>query len=170
VTSTLLTSLKSAAFADSLGILLPPAALRLALQRLPGVKRLEIALRRGEITEEMIRNFAGALAAEFQEGTRLPGDLALAALAVVLEQRPTAFAEEYLCDLARLRLAEMTTSSRVARECLKNRFALPKNEVRTFMYRKHRITHSRTFVAIKRKTSPFHRSGIVNFAHHAEAN
>ena len=47
--------------------------------------------------------------------------MALAALAVVLERRTTEFAEEFLLDLAKLKLAEMPLCIRVARECVKHR-------------------------------------------------
>jgi hypothetical protein len=55
---------------------------------------------------------------DLRRGECFPHDLALAALAVALEYRPTPFAKEYLRDLSRLRLAEMSTSVRLAQECL----------------------------------------------------
>src|SRR5437660_1268307 len=86
----------SVIFDDALGFLLPPAALRTALQRSRAVGEITTALRRGEISEEMVRIFVNSLASEYQEGKRLPGDLALAALAVALEHIPTDYAEEFL--------------------------------------------------------------------------
>jgi hypothetical protein len=71
----------------------------------------------------MIRVFISSVMSEFSKGHLLPNDLALAALAVVFELRPTDFAEEFLCDLARLQLPEMTTSILVAREYLRNRYS-----------------------------------------------
>ena len=44
------------------------------------------------------------------------------------------FAEEYLHDLARLKRTELNNCIRVARECLKARYDLPKNELRTSQY------------------------------------
>ena len=58
---------------------------------------------------------------EFSKRRRLPNSLALAALAVILEHRATDFAEEFLHDLSRLRLSELSAAIYVARECLKNR-------------------------------------------------
>jgi hypothetical protein len=141
-----LSYLRTNEFADTLGFLLPPAALRIALQRSRAVREIATALRRCEISERMVRTFVNSLASEYQEGKRLSGDLALAALAVALKQIPTDYAEEFLYDLARLRLAEMTTSIRVARECLKNRYLLPRNEVRMSKYSSAKIIPSRTLV------------------------
>ena len=62
--------------------------------------------------------------------------LALATIAVVLERRTTDFADEYLCHLARLKLAEMPLSIRVARECLKHRArSLTRNQIKTDQYK-----------------------------------
>ncbi len=134
-------------FSESLGFVLPPRAMRIALQRSRTVQQIAKAVRRGEISEQNIRAFVHLLTSEYQEGKGLPGDLAFAALAVALEQVPTDYAEELLCDLARLRLVEMMTSIRVARECLKNRYLLPKNEVRTAKYSSIKTTPTRTLVA-----------------------
>jgi hypothetical protein len=143
----LLTRLRANDFGESLGFVLPPAAMRIGLQREPTVRQITMAIRRGEISEAMIRRFVNSLASEFQEGRSLPGDLAFAALAVALEQILADYAEEFLCDLARLRLAEMTVSIRVARECLRNRYLLPKNQVRISKYQSAKIIPTRTFVS-----------------------
>src|SRR5271166_2085536 len=119
VRSPLLEKLLTDDFSDSVGFILPPAPMRLVLLRHKDVTAVKAALRHGELTETMIRDFASALASEFLKGQPLRGDLALAAIAVVLEHWPKDFAEEYLCHLARLELPEMATSLRVARECLK---------------------------------------------------
>jgi len=84
------------------------------LTKLRTVRQTAAALRRGEISEQTIRPFVHSLAAEYQEGRALPGDLAFGAVAVALEQAPTSYG-----DLARLRLAEMPVNTRVARECLR---------------------------------------------------
>jgi hypothetical protein len=169
MTNPLLDYLASDHFDDSVGFILPPAALRLRLRQLPRVRAVAAALRRSEITEAMIRDFAGALAMEFRKGQRLPGDLALAALAVVLEHWPTDFAEEYLCDLSSLHLAEMGTSIRVARECLKARYALPANQVQTARYSSGGGAPSRTLVAEKRNSGSERPRPKVRFIKYAEA-
>jgi len=51
---------------------------------------------------------------EFQRGTQFPHELALAALAVMLESRRTKFAEDFLLDLARLgKISEMDIAPRI---------------------------------------------------------
>ena len=130
----LLEKIKPEFLSESVPFVLPPAALRLALQRVFIVRRVSWALRRGQLSELAFREFVASVTAELRPGRQLPGDLSLAALAVAAESCSQAFAEEYLCDLARLRLAEMSASIRVARECLKARYALPKNEIRKFRF------------------------------------
>jgi hypothetical protein len=119
--SPLLEQLTKDDFHISIGFIHAPASVRRALLRSNDVRWVAMALRYGLITEEMIREFTSRVMGEFAKGQRLPNDLALAALAVVLERRPTSFAEEYLLDLARLNLAEMVVSIAIARECLSNR-------------------------------------------------
>ena len=130
----LLKFLLSDEFSDSVGFILPPAPLRLLLEKSRVVRNIERALRHRELTEAEIRDFAASLSREFKPGEALPGDLALAALAVALERLPADYAEEFIRDLARLRMAEMPTSTRVARECLRQRREFPKNEVRVSRY------------------------------------
>jgi hypothetical protein len=91
-------------------------------------------VRRGQVSDAMLREFVAEMMADFERGRQLPADVTLAALATALESSNADFAEEYLCDLARLQLAEMPMSIRVARECLKVRCGLPKNEIRRFTY------------------------------------
>jgi hypothetical protein len=55
---------------------------------------------------------------DFRPGSQFQHEIALAAIAVVLETRYTAFADEYLLDLARLHTkAELDLSPRVAQLC-----------------------------------------------------
>jgi hypothetical protein len=126
--------LKTDEFHFSIGFHHSPGALRRKLLISPDVRRLAGALRFGAITERMISDFVSSVMSEFCKGHRLPNDLALAALAIVLELRPTDFAEEYLHDLARLKLAELSTSINVARECLKNRCSVPKHQAKSFTF------------------------------------
>lgn len=131
---TLLDRLTDDEFHLSLGFMHTPAAIRRALLRSPDVKRLAAAIRYGLIHEDVIGRFVGSVTGPFEKGRRLPDDLALAALAVVLERRPTAFAEEFLHDLSRLDLTEMRLSIGVARECLANRYSLPKHQARSDVF------------------------------------
>jgi hypothetical protein len=128
----LLDELKSESFVLSAGFLSTPRAVRRFLSQAKEIRELREALRKGSIAEETIREFVSSLMAGFRVGQRFEHELALAGLAVVLERRPTEFAEEFLHDLATLRLAEMPLSIRVARECLTQRTTMTRNKGRDF--------------------------------------
>jgi len=122
-----LEALKSTEFLLSLGTSATASGLRRCLQRSPFVQAVRESLLKGEITEEGIRRFVGCLEREFQPGIQFFHEPALAALAVALEGRRTAFAEGYLYDLARLnKIAEMDLAPRVAGACLKEWMKLSK--------------------------------------------
>ncbi len=149
----LLESLKEDGFDLSIGFIHTPAAARRALQKSVAVRRIALALRYGAITENMLREFVSSIVGGFSQGRRLQHDLALAAIAVVLERRPTDFAEEYLHDLARLKLTEMSTSIFVARQCLKGRYSMPKHQAVSFAFpSKNRPIH-RALTAAPRRWS-----------------
>jgi hypothetical protein len=95
-----------------------PSALRRRLQRMPEVQAVRAALDAQVFSDDDLKSFVSQLVTAFAYGTLFPYDLALAAIATVLEARPTPFATEYLSTLSRLRLQEMPISTRVARECL----------------------------------------------------
>jgi hypothetical protein len=124
----LLERLKAEDFAVSVGFLLPPRALRSQLHARSEVQDVSAALANGGLKEHAVREFVTSLLAGLCNGERFPHDLTLAALAVALEARPTEFAREYLQDLADLDVAEMSSSIHVARECLKQRAALTKDQ------------------------------------------
>jgi hypothetical protein len=128
----LLEELISDSFVLSLGFLSTAAALRRQLLRTKEVREIREAFRQGAITEEAIREFVSRLLAGFRVGSRFENEMALSALAVVLERRATDFAEEFLLDLAKLKLAEMPLCIRVARECLKDRVTITQNRARVF--------------------------------------
>jgi hypothetical protein len=132
--NTLLDRLGSNEFNDCIGFVLPASPLRRILQRSSEVRRLAIALRYGEITENDVRKFTAQLLKEFRSGEVFRHDIALGALAVAMEHWEHNFAEEYLIDLARLQRPEFRASFRVARECLKARYEFPKTEIRTSCY------------------------------------
>ena len=92
-----------------------PRAVHCALQRSDEVGKLRRALKSGEVTEEAIRVCIAELLSELETGRRLPHELAIAAITVALECRPSPFAEEFILDLARLKLAELPIAIRVAR-------------------------------------------------------
>lgn len=114
------------------GLLGNPRALQSALARSRQVSRIRDALANGEIDEDALRLFVGELLRELKIGTLFPYDVSLAALAVAIQSRPTAFAEEFLRSLAALKLVEMPMSIRVAREAMKVNQRLPKNKFARF--------------------------------------
>jgi hypothetical protein len=128
----LLDDLISDSFVLSVGFLSTPGALRRFLSRTREVRDIRESLRQGAITEETIREFVSSLLVGFHAGQRFEHELALGALAVVLERRPTNFAEEFLLDLATLKLTEMPLCIRVARECLQHRVTIAQNKVKGF--------------------------------------
>lgn len=97
------------------------SAIRRQLLRTEEVRRIRGALNQGALRESDLRGFVSTLMRDLRAGERFEHEMAVAAIAVALERRPTAFAEEYLRDLARVKLAEMCLCSRVAQECLKHR-------------------------------------------------
>lgn len=121
-------------FSDSVGFILPPAALRLVLGKSVGVQDLTKAIRRGEVSTKVLRSFVSRLASEFKAGEHLRGDLALAALTVAVESHRTKFADEFIKSLANLHVAELPVCTRIARECLKYRKTLPKDLIRINRY------------------------------------
>jgi hypothetical protein len=120
----LLERLKSEDFALTVGFLVPSPALGGKLRATREVQEVIAALAEGRLTDEEVRAFVSMLLADLRQGERFAHDLALAALAVALEGRTTALAQEYLQELADLERAEMSTSIRVARECLRQRVCL----------------------------------------------
>lgn len=119
-------------FASTLIIASTPGSARTLLRHSDCVQSIRDGLSQGTVSESSIRQFVQQILVGLRVGERFVHDTALAGLAVVLERRPTRFAEEYLRDLASLHLAEMSMSVRVARECLKHRSCLPVNRVRLF--------------------------------------
>ena len=124
-----LEKLTSEEFISPIAYIGTPTALYRVLRRSPDVLALEQALLTGELSLDNIKDFASSLANEIKKGESFKYDITLAAIGVVLEQNPSDFAEEYLSDLAKLKLLEIPMSIRVARECLKNRVNLAKTTV-----------------------------------------
>ncbi len=127
-----LEDLKSDEFELSVGFLSTASALRRFLGRTGEIAAVRQALKEGAITEDTIRQFVSVLTRDVCIGSRLPYEIAIAALTVALETRTTDFAEEFLRDLSSLELAEMSLCIRVARECLKHRANIAHRESRVF--------------------------------------
>ncbi len=132
MTHKVLETLKTDEFAVRFSYISNPRAIHRALQRSEEVETLQLALRNGEITEEAIRGFSTALLRDLEYGQRFPNELAIAAIAVALESRPTSFAEEFVMDLARLELPELPIAIRVARGACQELLQLPGNKTKVF--------------------------------------
>lgn len=102
--------------------------LRGALAQSIEVRRARESLDLGDLSEGAIQDFVEYLLHDFQPGTAFPHDIGLAAIAVLLESRPTKFAAQYLEDLSSLKRNEMMMSPRVANCCLHARSSLARNE------------------------------------------
>lgn len=152
--NTLLHELVSEVFELEVGFLPPTRALRRRLQRIRRVKSITKAIRLGVISETDVRSFTEDVALNFQAGVVLHGEVALAALAVALETCPQDFAEEYLCDLARLKVSELGLAIRVAQECLTARLAQPKNAIRQFSFPVRGRRSSAEIRVVSRSTVP----------------
>ena len=123
--------LASEEFALAAGFLSTPSSLRQSLRHAKEVHEIHDALKQGAIDDDTLREFVSRLMQDFRRGERFPHQLALAALAVAVERRPTDFAEEFLHDLARLQIAELSTAIRMARECLKHRTSVAATTAKT---------------------------------------
>jgi len=119
-----LENLRTDEFAVRFSLVSNLRAVHRALQRSKEVEELRSALCTGEVTEETLSVFTTSLLKDFEGGKRFPHELALAAVAVALETRPTPFAEEFVLDLARLELAELPIAIRVARKACQERLAV----------------------------------------------
>jgi hypothetical protein len=121
----MLDPLKSEDFELSLPVVSLPAVLRRALQDREEVDMLGAALASGAVTDEDLRSFTRELMESFEGGKTFAYDIALAAIAVALEPHRAPIADEILRGLADLQVAEMRTSTHVARLCLEQRRAEP---------------------------------------------
>lgn len=128
----ILETLLSDEFQIAVGFVGTPWAVHQVLSRTPQVHAIRQGLRQGAITEETIRRFVARVLSDLRRGERFAHELALAALAVALQTRPTDFAEEFLHDLSRLQLAEMSLCIRVARLCLVRRVSLTRATAKQF--------------------------------------
>ena len=108
------------------------SGLRALLRKSPQLHRLRAAHRSGAVTDDNIRQFVDSLFGEFATFESFPHQVALAALAVLFENRHSPLAEEYLIDLSRVRTARLRMAASVARICLRNWSSLPKVKVKTF--------------------------------------
>ncbi len=109
-----------------------PSVLRELLRRRCEVIELRERYDCGFVADETLRGFVGSLLERGARCARFPYQIALSAIAVMLEDRFTAFANEYLSDLARIRSDRFSMASRVAHLCLRARKSATQNAHRVF--------------------------------------
>jgi len=119
-------------FAEKLSFVTQPVALHKLLAYSEEVRAIREKLQEGAITEETLRKFASSLVQQIEYGKRFPHELALAAIAVAIETRATDFSEEFIFDLARLKLPEIPLAIRVAREASSKLIQSTKSKSKTF--------------------------------------
>lgn len=98
-----------------------PRTLCVRLGRTDAIRALRRRYIEGTLADRSLREFVNEVLIRFAGHDAFPHQLALAAIAVVLEPYFTEFANEYLRDLARVRSARLAIASRVARLALDRR-------------------------------------------------
>ena len=86
----------------------------------------------GGLTDGDLQRYVSDLMTAFKRGEKFPYELTLAFLSVALERVFTSFADEFLNSLARVHVAEMPLSPRVAGVCLNFRNLLPTTRQKQF--------------------------------------
>jgi len=109
-----------------------PRVLRHLLLKHDALRDLRKAYDSGCLLDEQLRTFVNDLLREGAACDRFPYQVALAAIAVMLEARFSLFAEEYLSDLSRIRSDRFSVAARVARECLAAHKQATGTDVRRF--------------------------------------
>ena len=110
-----------------------PRILRLRLRRSRMVRELRDRYDMGALQDESLRQFVTGLLRQHTDPDSFPHQTALAAIAVLLEERHGVFSEAYLIDLARVKTARLGIASRVARLSLRSRSHGIANETRVFL-------------------------------------
>lgn len=113
----LLTPLLSEEFEQDVGLWLPPAAMRMALSRRREAAQLAEALRVGALNESILESCIREVSRRLVHEREGHLEMFLALLAVVMENRATRFAADYLERLSSLNRAEVYRASLVASEC-----------------------------------------------------
>lgn len=119
-------------------------ALRVLLRRSPEVHEIRKAYDAGAVTAATLRQFVQQLFTA-SSADSMPHEHALAAIAVVLEDRFTDFSEEYLVDLARVRTARLAMASRVARVCLRKRLRYARFDAKYFVVDEEPLDQATSF-------------------------
>ena len=124
--------LKSEEFLIAIGFIPPPKALRILLSKTKACSAIKDSYRQGEITSDDIRDFVSQCMRDYKTGKTFPHQIALATIAVALESSYDSFSEEFLCDLSKLSLSELSISISVATICLSKRCNFISTKAKTF--------------------------------------
>lgn len=92
-----------------------PEAFRARLSERPEVISLRRALQAEAVTLDQVWEFVRGLLGNFRRGVQLPEDIVIAAVSVAVETYPVRAVQEFMEDLARVRVSEMPLAPRVAR-------------------------------------------------------
>ena len=157
--TTSLDVLTSDEFVSSTGSITSAAGLRRFLYKSQVVQDLRRAIGSGIITESAIRRFVERLSNDFEKGKQFPHELAFAALAVALEERRTDFVEEFLLNLARLKIIEITVCPLIARESLMRWYKLPRIKAKEVEFRGRRKT--RRLAVVTQSSTWINRTYVV---------
>lgn len=125
-----LSVLTTDAFIESVGFYSTPNGLYRALAKNEHVAQLQNAIESSEIAPNHIRTFVAELSSSFHRGQRFPHEAALAGICVAIEHLSNDFTEEFLFDLARVKVMEMPFAPKVAGTCVANLFQTPKTSDR----------------------------------------
>jgi hypothetical protein len=91
-----------------------PVSLHDRLDKLEAVEKVRERIREGSLGFDEIRIAISEWLRQLVRGTRLPSESAVSALAVAVEKIPGPDAEQFLKELAGLRILEMPIASRIA--------------------------------------------------------
>jgi hypothetical protein len=116
-----LNNLRNLSLDATLSTISTAEGLRSFLSSRPEVIDLRHALDAQAIDSDDVHSFVSELLGHFRRGTRFGEEPVLAAVAVAVETLPAPFAQEFLEDLARVRVAELPLAPRVARLSLRER-------------------------------------------------
>jgi len=130
----ILERIESEKFIFSVGFELTPNALYKVLLRTEERAELMTSYKAGIITDTMLRCYIQRLLRGFKVGQRFTHDITLSFLSVALEPFSTRFADEFIRDLSKLDVSELSISTKVAKLCLAKRDLLPKTEYRKFVF------------------------------------
>ncbi len=104
-----------------------PKGLRRRLRQCEEVRTATEALASGRISEETIERFAHFILRDLTPSQKFQHEAALSALVVILEDRPTGFAEAFIKELSELKVLELSLAVGVALEAANFRKSQPHN-------------------------------------------